>query len=311
MRLFLAGASGVIGPPLVSRLRGDGHEVVAMTRSAAKAGRLRELGAEPVVADVLDRDGLAAAVSEARPDAVINHITDLSGAFGSVRPSKEFARNDRVRREGGPNLVAAARAAGARRVVAQSVAFFYAPEGTGIKAEHDPLYVDAPSPIDRAAEAVATLESAVTQTDGIEGVVLRFGFWYGPGTGYAPDGAIAGMVAKRRFPIVGDGTAVTSFVHVDDVVEATVAALEAPPGIYNVTDDDPAPATEWLPAYAEALGAPPPRRVPAFVVRLAGGPYPHFVTTQLRGASNEKAKRELGWTPKHRTWRDGFREALG
>ena len=310
MRVFVAGGSGVVGPPLISRLLEDGHEVFAMTRSDEKSDRLRELGAVPVVADALDRAGLAEAMAVTLPDVVINHLTDLTRAFGSARPGRAFAGNDRLRAEGGPNLVAAARAAGARRVVAQSVAFFYAPEGPAVKYEEDPLYVEAPSPLDRSVKAVLALERAVTGAAGMEGVVLRFGFWYGPGTGYAPDGAIARMVAKRRFPIVAGGTGVSSFVHIDDVVEATVAGLGSPPGVYNVTDDDPAPASEWLPAYAEALGAPQPRRVPAFVVRLAGGSFAHFMTTQVRGASNENAERELDWTPGHPTWREGFRKAL-
>jgi nucleoside-diphosphate-sugar epimerase len=311
VRVFLAGASGVVGPPLIARLVGDGHEVFAMTRRAEKADRLRELGAEPVVADVFDRERLGAAMAEARPDAVINHLTDLSGAFGSARPGKDFAANDRVRAEGGPNIVAAGHDAGARRVVAQSVAFFYDPEGRAVKTEEDPLFAKGPGPVARAVDALLTLEQATTQTEGIDGVVLRFGFWYGPGTGYSPGGAIAEMVAKRRYPIVGDGSAVSSFVHIDDVVAATAAALDAPPGIYNVTDDDPAPASEWIHAFADALGAPPPRRVPALAARVVGGPFATFITTQVRGASNEKAKRKLGWAPEHPTWREGFREALG
>ena len=311
MRVFLAGASGVVGPPLIARLAADRHEVAAMTRSAEKAGRLTELGAEPVVADAFDREGLTAAMAEARPDAVINHLTDLTGAFGSTGPGKACAGTDLVRVVGGPTVAAGARAAGARRLVAQSVAFFYAPGEPAVVSEDDPLYVEAPSPIDRSVHALAALERSVMEAAGVEGVVLRFGFWYGPGTGYAPGGAIAEMMEKRRYPVVGDGEAVSSFVHIDDVVEATLAALGAPPGVYNVTDDDPAPAKEWMPAFAAALGAPEPRHVPRFVVRAAGGPFAAFMTTELRGASNEKAKRELGWTPKHPTWRDGFREALG
>jgi nucleoside-diphosphate-sugar epimerase len=311
MRVFLAGASGTIGPPLISRLVADDHQVFAMTRSEAKRERLAELGAEPVVADAFDPSGLTAGMGEARPDVVINHLTDLSGAFSSARPGKAFAGNDRLRAEGGPNVSAAARAAGARRLVAQSVAFFYAPEGSLVKSESDPLYVDAPKPGDRSVGAVAALERTVTDAADLDGVVLRFGFWYGAGTAYAPDGAIARLVAKRRYPIVGDGSAIYSFVHIDDVVEATVAALDSPPGVYNVTDDDPARAAEWMPAYAEALGAPPPRRFPRLAVRLAMGRFAEFMVTGVRGASNEKAKRELGWTPRHTTWRTGFQEALG
>jgi nucleoside-diphosphate-sugar epimerase len=311
VRLFFAGATGVVGRPLVPRLVADGHEVTAMTRTPAKAESLRERGAEPVVCDALDADSLARAVAEVRPEAVIHHLTDLPQAINPRRADRDFEANDRVREQGTRNLVQAARAAGARRVVAQTVAFFYAPGEPGLRTEEDPAFVDAPDPFDRSVAASLALEREVTGTEGIEGVVLRFGFWYGPGTAYAPDGSIAAMVRKRRYPLVGDGGGVSSFVHIDDVVEATVAALGALPGIYNVTDDDPAPAREWLPAYAEALGASPPRRVPTWLARIVAGRYAAYVMTELRGASNEKAKRELGWTPRHPSWRQGFREALG
>lgn len=311
MRIFLAGASGVIGGPLVPRLVRDGHEVTAMTRTPAKAEMLRERGAEPAVCDALDAEGLERAMTEAKPDAVIHHLTDLPQAVNPRRIEAEFEANDRLRKQGTANIVAAARAAGARRVVAQSVAFFYAPGSPPVKTEDDPLFADAPPPIDRSVEALLALEGAVAQTEAIEGVVLRFGFWYGPGTVYAPGGSTAEMVRKRRYPVVGDGGGVFSFVHIDDVVEATVAALDGPPGIYNVTDDDPALAREWLPAYAEAIGAPQPRRVPALVARLVAGRFAVYLMTELRGASNEKAKRELGWSPKHPSWRDGFEQALG
>ena len=311
MRVFLAGGSGVIGPPLVSRLAGDGHEVFAMTRTASKAQALRERGAEPVVCDALDADGLAAAVAEARPDAVIHHLTNIPQSLNPRRAGREFAANDRLRKEGTPNLVAAARAAGASRVVAQSVAFFYAPGEPRVKSEDDPLFAEAPAPFDRSVDALLALEGAVREAEGIDGVVLRFGFWYGPGTAYARDGALGRQVAARRFPVVGAGSGMFSFVHIDDVVEATVAALSGPPGTYNVTDDDPAPVREWLPVYADALGAPAPRRVPKLLARLVGGRYAVYLMTELGGASNEKAKRELRWTPAHPTWRDGFREALG
>lgn len=258
MKVFLAGASGVIGRPLVPQLVGDGHEVTAMTRSAEKADGLRERGAEPVVCDALDAEALAHAVVEAAPDAIIDHLTDLPRAINPRRAEQDFAANDRLRVEGTANLVAAARAAGTRRIVAQSVAFFYAPGPDTPNGEDDPLHTDAPAPFDRSVSALIALEQGVTRTEGLEGVVLRFGFWYGRGTAYASDGSIADQVRKRRYPVVGRGSGVFSFVHLDDVAAATLAALEAPPGIYNVSDDHPAPAREWLPAYAEALGAPAP-----------------------------------------------------
>jgi len=311
MRIFLAGASGVIGGPLVPRLVGDGHEVVAMTRTPAKAELLRERGAEPAICDALDSQGLEQAMTAAAPDAVIHHLTDLPQAINPRRMDEEFAANDRLRTHGTANIVSAARACGAQRIVAQSVAFFYAPADRAIRTEEDPLYEQAPAPADRSVEALLALERAVTGAEGVEGVVLRFGFWYGPGTAYAPDGSIAEMVRKRRYPIVGDGGGVFSFVHVDDVVDATLAGLGAPSGIYNVTDDEPAPASEWLPVFAEAIEAPPPRRVPGLVARLVAGRYAVYLMTELCGASNAKAKRSLGWTPRHPTWRRGFATALG
>ena len=311
MRIFVAGASGVIGEPLVPRLVRDGHEVTAMTRTPAKADALRERGAEPVVCDALDAAAVKRAMATARPEAVIHHLTDLPKAINPRRAGRDFASTDRLRAEGTPNLVAGAREAGARRVVAQGVCFLYAPGGSGLRSEQDPLYLDAPPPFDRSVAALAALEREVTRSEGIDGVVLRFGFWYGPGTAYGPDGSIAEMVRKRRYPVVGDGGGVFSLVHLDDVVEATVAGLEAPPGIYNVTDDEPAAARDWLPAYAEALGAPAPRRVPRWLARIFGGAYSVYAMTQLPGASNEKATRELGWTPRHPSWRQGFRDALG
>ena len=277
-----------------------------MTRTPAKADALSERGAEPVVCDALDADALARAVAEARPEAVIHHLTDLPRAINPRRADRDFEANDRVRKEGTRNLVRAAHEAGARRIVAQTVAFFYAPGEPGLRTEDDPAFVDAPRPFDRSVAASLTLEQEVTGTQGIEGVVLRFGFWYGPGTAYAPDGSLAAMVRKRRYPLVGDGGGVSSFVHIGDVVEATVAALGAPPGIYNVADDDPAPAREWLPAYAEALGAPPPRRVPRWLARVVGGRYAAYLMTELPRASNAKAKRELGWELRYPSWRQGF-----
>jgi nucleoside-diphosphate-sugar epimerase len=225
---------------------------------------------------------------------------------------KQAAGNDRIRTEGTRNLVTGAVAAGARRVIAQSIAFAYAPTGESLKREDDPLWDEAPWPWSRSVNALHELEDAVTKTDGIEGVVLRYGFFYGPGSGYAGDGHYAGEVRKRRLPIVGKGTGTFSFIHVDDAASATVAALErGAPGIYNVVDDDPAPLREWVPVYAEAVGAKPPRRVPKWLARLLAGRYTASMATQLRGTSNEKAKAELGWQPRYASWRQGFIDALG
>jgi nucleoside-diphosphate-sugar epimerase len=311
MRIFFVGASGVIGRRLLPRLIAENHEVTGVTRTPAKANSIRAAGAEAVVCDALDAAPLRDAVAASRPEAVIHHLTDLALLADPRRMREAWERTNRLREEGTANLVAAASAAGARRVVAQSIAFAYAP-GPGLRIEEDPLYLDGPAPWDRTVAAVAELERQVIATEGPEGIALRFGFWYGPGTGYASDGAIAAMVRRRRYPVIGSGAGVSSFVHIDDVVEATLIALDrGAPGIYNVVDDDPAPMREWLPSYAETLGAKRPRRLPAWLVaRVAGKPLA-FLGTRLPGASNEKAKRELGWAPRWPSWRQGFREALG
>jgi nucleoside-diphosphate-sugar epimerase len=312
VKVFLAGATGVLGRRLVPKLRHGGHAVVGMTRSTARAGALRAAGAEPVVCDVFDADALRDAVAVAAPEVVVHELTDLPPNLDPRKMEEQAAGNDRIRTEGTRNLVAASVAAGARRIVAQSIAFAYAPTGGPVKAEDDPLFDDAPWPWSRSVEALHELERAVTATEGIEGLALRYGFFYGPGSGYARDGYYAREVRRRRFPIIGSGTGVFSFIHIDDAADATVAALErGRPGTYNVVDDDPAPASEWLPAYAEALGAKKPFRMPRLIARVVAGAYTTQMATELRGASNEKAKRELGWQPRYSSWRQGFREALG
>jgi nucleoside-diphosphate-sugar epimerase len=316
MRILFAGASGVIGRRLLPRLLADGHDLTALTRTPGKATELEAAGAKAVVADALDRDQLLPAVVGAKPEAVIHHLTDVSLltdpklASNPRRLGEAYKLNDRLRREGTANLVAAAEAAGAKRIVAQSISFVYAP-GPGLRTEGDPLAVAAPAPFDKSVAAVESLESAVVGA-APEGLALRFGFWYGPGTGFASDGASAALVSKRRYPVVGKGSGVFSFVHIDDVVEATVAALDSGKrGVYNVVDDDPAPMREWLPAYAAALGAKPPRRIPLWLAKIFAGEFTGFMTTAMPGVSNEKAKRELAWEPRWPSWRTGFREALG
>jgi nucleoside-diphosphate-sugar epimerase len=312
VRVFLAGATGVIGRRLLPMLLEAGHEVTGMTRSERNVDALRNAGATPVVCDVYDADELRQAVAAAAPEAVLHELTDLPANLHPRKMDEQTAGNDRIRTEGTRNLMGAAIGAGARRFVAQSIAFAYAPTGTGLKSEEDPLYDDAPWPWKRSVEALHELERTVTATEGIEGIVLRYGWFYGPGSTYASDGFQAGEVAKRRFPIVGSGSGVFSFIHVDDAASATVAALErGAPGIYNVVDDEPAPLRDWLPAYAEALGAKPPWRVPKLIARLVAGRQGAGMATDLRGASNARAKRELGWAPRYPSWRQGFRDALG
>jgi 2-alkyl-3-oxoalkanoate reductase len=311
VRIFVAGATGVIGRRLVPMLVERGHEVTAMTRSPAKADQIRAMGAAPAIRDVFDADGLRAELASAAPEVVVHQLTDLPQDVDPRKAEEQLEGNDRIREEGTRNLVDAAVAAGARRIVAQSIAFVYAPGG-GVKKEDDPLFDDAPFPWSRGVRAVRTLEDAVTKTDGLEGVVLRYGFFYGPGSSYAPGGYWAREVERRRFPIVGSGSGVFSFIHVDDAAAAAVAGAEGGrPGIYNVVDDEPAPLREWLPVYADALGAKRPFRIPKLLARLMAGSYTANMATGLRGASNARAKEGLGWQPRYGSWRQGFREALG
>jgi nucleoside-diphosphate-sugar epimerase len=311
MRVFVAGATGVIGRVLVPMLREAGHEVVGMTRSDERAAELRGQGVEAAVCDAFEADGVARAVAAARPDVVVNQLTDIPKVINPRKMGDQFETNDRLRIEGTHNLMRAAEAAGARRLVSQSIAFAYAPAET-LRSEDDALFDDAPAPWRRSVAAVRALERETLGSDSVEGVVLRYGYFYGPGTVYAGDGSTAAMVRKRGFPVVGRGTAVYSFVHIDDVASATVAALDrGAPGIYNVVDDEPAPVREWLPEYAAALEARPPRKVPRLAARIAAGRLAVYMMTGLQGATNAKAKRELGWEPRWKSWREGFREALG
>jgi nucleoside-diphosphate-sugar epimerase len=307
MKVFVAGASGVIGRPTVRQLVDAGHEVVGTTRREERAGEIRDAGAEAVVCDVFDAAAVREAVVAARPEVVIHALTALPQRF---KPRADYlAATNRVRVEGTRNLVAAARAAGARRLVAESVAFFYEPEGSWIKDEEAPLFRDPPGRFAAACEALETLEREVLEAGEPEGVVLRFGWLYGPGTYYERSGTMAEETLKRRNPIVGDGAGIFSFVHIEDAAAAYVAALDhGSSGVFNVVDDEPARQREWVPVYAEALGAKPPRRVPAWLARLAAGKDLASAAIEMRGASNAKAKRELGWQPAHPSWRQGFAE---
>ena len=321
MKVFVAGASGALGVQLVPKLVAAGHDVVAMTKTAAKQDGLRALGARPVVADALDPDAVAAVVAEAEPDVIVHQLTALSGTM-SARDMRHPDRSttaimtNRLRTEATDHLLAAGCAVGARRFVAQSFAGFrFARTGGPVQTEADPLEPDDPPAAMRAAQAsYLYLERAVTAIGWGEGLVLRYGGFYGPGTGISSASAavMAAPVRRRRFPIVGGGGGVWSYVHIEDAATATVAAVErGQPGIYNIVDDEPAPVREWLPALASALGAKPPRRVPRWLGRLAAGTAATAMMTEARGASNAKAKRELGWQLRYPSWRLGFAEGLG
>jgi 2-alkyl-3-oxoalkanoate reductase len=310
-RVFVAGATGAIGRRLVPQLADRGYEVFAMTRTRAKTDSLREAGAHPVIGDGLDRVSTMQAVMGAEPEVVINEMTALTGVMNLRHFDRQFARTNRLRTEGTDNLLEAARAAGARRFVAQSFGNWYAPGGPPVKTEEDPLDSDPPASQRESLSAIRHLERAVLGADDLEGVVLRYTSLYGPGTALADDGEIVRLVRKRQFPLIGDGLGIWSFVHVDDAAGATVAAVErGEPGIYNVADDEPAPTAEWLPELARIVGAPSPRHVPVWLGRLLGGEAVASMFTRIRGAANDKAKRDLGWAPRYASWREGFRDGL-
>lgn len=306
MRVFVAGASGAIGRPLVRQLLAAGHEVTGMTRREENAEAIRTAGAKAVVCDVFDAAALEQAVAEAAPEVVVHELTSLPPRL-DPKSKDALAPTNRLRVEGTRNLVAAAKAAGARRLIAESVAFFYVPQGDWVKTEDAPAFAEAPGPFGEAGRALDDLERQVTETEGLEGVVLRYGWLYGPGTYYDRDGSQTEDFHKRRMPIVGNGTGTFSFIHVEDAASATVAAVErGEPGIYNVVDDEPAPMSEWVPVFADAVGAKKPRRVPAWLARLVAGSAVVGMATEQRGVSNAKAKRELGWQPRYASWRQGF-----
>jgi nucleoside-diphosphate-sugar epimerase len=320
MRIFVAGATGVLGRALVPLLVAQGHEVVGMTRTASKQDLVHGLGARPVVADALDPDAVAQAVASAEPEVIVHELTALSGNM-SARDMRHPERSpmatmtNRLRTEATDHLLAAGRAVGTRRFVAQSFAAFrWARTGGPVQTEADPLDANPPAELRVPLVGILHVEQAVSAIEWGEGVVLRYGGFYGPGTSIsrAPDAEMAAPVRKRRFPIVGGGGGVWSLVHVDDAAAATVIAVDrGQPGIYNIVDDEPAPVREWLSVLASELGAKPPRRIPRWLGRLAAGETATLMMTEGRGASNAKAKRELGWKPHYASWRLGFEQGLG
>ena len=307
MKIFVAGATGAIGRQLVPRLLGAGHQVVGMTRSESKQAALWEMGAEPVVADALDPEQVAEVLAAAKPDVIVHELTAIS-TLDLRHFDRSFAETNRLRTEGTDHLLSAGRAVGVQRFVAQSFAGWpQGRNGVAVKSEEEPLDPAQPREMRESWEAIRHLEAAVTSAEWTEGIVLRYGGLYGPGTSLAPGSEEFEMVRKRKFPVVGDGGGIWSFVHVADAAEATVAAIEhGRRGVYNVVDDEPAPVADWLPGLAAAIGAPKPRRVPRWIGRLAVGEPGVVMMTEIRGASNAKAKRELDWAPRHPTWRQGF-----
>jgi 2-alkyl-3-oxoalkanoate reductase len=300
MRVFVAGATGAIGTRLVPQLVQRGHDVIGTSRSPEKAAQLREQGADAAVVDLLDPPAVREAVRGAGPDAIVHQATALTGLSDFKHFDRSFALTNRLRTEGTDALLDAAREAGVGRFVAQSFAGWpYARDNGAVKSEEDPL---DPTPVPAMSESLAAIRHLEQRVTDAGGIVLRYGGFYG-----SPDDAQLELVLKRRFPIVGDGGGIWSFVHLDDAAAATVLALEHDgPAIYNIVDDEPAPVREWLPALARAIGAKPPQRVPRMIARLLAGEAGVALMTEIRGASNAKAKRELGWTLRYPSWREGF-----
>ena len=304
MKVFVAGATGAIGRQLVPRLVQAGHEVHGMTHSESKQAMLRELGAVPLVADALDPDQVVGVVDRAKPDVIVHQLTAIGELLDLRHFDRDFALTNRLRTEGTNNLLSAGKALGVKRFVAQSYFGMYDRTGAAVKTEEDPFGTAPPREMRETVAAIRHLEQAVLGATWAEGIVLRYGGFYGPGTSLAPDAAQVELIRRRRFPLVGDGRGVWSFIHVADAADATVAAIErGSRGVYNVVDDDPAPVAEWLPMLAREIGAKKPMRVPTFVGRLFAGETGVAMMTELRGASNAKAKRELGWAPAHPSWR--------
>jgi nucleoside-diphosphate-sugar epimerase len=307
MRVFVAGATGAIGKQLVPRLVAAGHDVHGMTRSESKRALLQQLGAVPVVADALNPDQVAEAVGRAQPDVIVHQLTAIPPSLDMRHFDRDFALTSRLRTEGTDYLLTAGQAMGVRRFVAQSYFAVYSRTGAAVKSEEDPLDAAPAREMREVLAAVHHLEEAVLGAHWTEGIALRYGALYGPGTSLAPGAEQIELVRKHKYPLVGDGGGVWSFIHVADAASATVAAVEhGSRGVYNVVDDDPAPVADWLVSLAREIGAKQPRQVPKFVGRLFAGEVGVVMMTELRGASNAKAKRELGWSPLHPSWRPGF-----
>jgi nucleoside-diphosphate-sugar epimerase len=310
MRIFVAGATGAVGRPLVPALIAAGHSVVGLARTVAKAETIKRMGAEPVIGDGLDAEAVRAALTSTRPDIVVDEMTDLRAVTDLRHFDRAFAKTNQLRTRGIDLLLEAAREAGVKRFIAQSFCgWSFARTGGPVKTEADELDPNPPGELRRTLEAIRYLERTVTGSSSPEGIVLRYGSFYGPGTGML-DGAMVEQLRHRRVPLIGDGRGWWSFIHVDDAGAATVLAIERgkAANIYNIVDDEPAEVREWLPALARMLGAKPPFHVPAWMGRLLAGEHMVSMMTQVRAGSNAKAKRELGWRPAHPSWREGFAE---
>jgi 2-alkyl-3-oxoalkanoate reductase len=311
MRVFVAGATGAVGSRLVPMLVSAGHSVVGLTRTPAKADAIRRAGADAAVADALNRAAIVKAVANAKPDVIVHEMTSLGAANDLRRFDRSFGPTNLLRTQGLDNLLAAARQAGTSRIVAQSFCGWpYAREGGPVKSETDPLDPDPPRELRRTLDAIRYLENAVTASSEVAGIVLRYGAFYGPGTGLF-DGPVIDRLRRRRVPLIGDANGWWSLLHIDDAAAATAIALErGAPGIYNIVDEEPAPARDWLPTLAAMLGAKPPRRIPEWLARIFASKHIVVLMTEVRAGSNAKAKRDLAWQPRYASWRQGFAAVL-
>lgn len=312
MKIFVAGSTGAVGKHLLPLLKEKKHEVVALTRTPEKSRLVEELGATPVIADVFNKDELISAIRKAEPEVVIHQLTALTGAGNFKKFDEEFALTNRFRTEVLDTMLEAARSVGSRRFIAQSFSGWpFAREGGPVKTEEDPLDPTPPKSFSKTLAAIRQLEDTIRSAEDVGGIALRYGIFYGPGTGIAKDGNIVEAIKKHKLPLVGDGGGIWSFTHIEDVAGSTVAAIaNGSPGIYNVVDDEPAPVSTWLPYLAEALGAKPPQKLPVWLARFFIGEGGVSMMTKIRGASNTKAKHELNWTPKYKSWREGFVKGL-
>jgi nucleoside-diphosphate-sugar epimerase len=313
MKIFVTGGTGALGKFLLPQLLEKGHEVVALTRSVDRAEPIEKLGSTAVIANPLDKQALTAAVRRAEPEVIIHQLSSLKGAGNFKKFDQEFALTNRFRTEVTDTLLAAARTIGTQRLIVQSFCGWpYARKGGPVKTEEDPLDPKPPEAFVKTLAAIRYLESKIHSVPTLQGVALRYGNFYGPGSSIGKGGSVAKLVKKRKLPIVGGGGGIWSFIHLSDAARATVAAVShGEPGIYNIVDDEPAKVSVWLPVLAKAVGGKPPRKLPHWVGELLIGKEGVSMMTQVRGGSNAKAKRELDWAPQYASWRRGFMEALG